>query len=350
MSEGDFEFFITKEDMEKLKQAFKPVLFEEYLKFQVDSTGVTISTLDNGVTSWVKIFFTQEVTQEGVFHLERSRVNKLADACTEGVSFEVKDFNLNAHIGSTVLHMTLPLCEINTNLGYESTSGETLSSARLKDLTSRCRASGVTNSLPLYTMTLGEDWTYGVTQSITRVAGGFENLSINLPPSFMHYLSNICTTGEDIKFTLDEYSGVLVVESGGIFHKVSVQERGIEGVGGLFSSKPDFSASFEVGEALEKLFVLSVPLTGIDNPIFKFKGSGDPLRLEMSVEDIGNRVSHSILDVSSPEGDLSETSLSVSSYTKALKTLQGDSITMYTISSAVVVSDGVQTTALIKFL
>lgn len=349
MSEGYLKIFITKEDMEKLKQAFKPVLFEEYLKFQVDSTGVTISTLDNGVTSWVKISSTQH-SYEGVFHLERSRINKLADACTEGVSFEVKDFNLNAHIGSTVLHMTLPLCEINTNLNYESTTGETLSSERLKDLTSRCRASGVTSSLPLYSMTLGESWTYGVTQSITRVAGGFENLSIDLPPSFMLYLSNICSTGEGIKFTLDEYSGVLVVESGSIFHKVSVQDNGIKGVEAIFRAKPDFSASFGVGDALEKLFMLSVPLTGIDNPIFKFKGCGDPLRIEMSVEDIGNRVSNSILDVSSPEGELSETALSVLSYTKALKTLHGDSITMSTISSAVLVSDGVQTTALIKFL
>lgn len=354
---ANLDFTLTRDQLMKLKNAFKPVPFEEFLRLEFFDTGkILVSTVDKGIHSWVHLS-TPELDLRGetfqCFYLDRKRINKLADVCDTAIKFQVEDGEMRAKIGTTDLHISLPLYELHPDVSYvPGEVVETKTSEDVAGLTSRCYASKGSGTFMIPTMSLGEKWLYGTTQNVSIVSGGFAKLKTLVPPEFLDYMSNITFTKEDIKFDLakDEAgANVLVVSSGHVFHKCNISEFEFEDISGLLDEPADGVLILNTQDTISKLQVLSIPLVGQDNATFVMSVEEGDKSVTITVQDEGKRESNDEWACSSVTGAF-EAPISLQSYLNTVNALSKEKVKISSRGAALIVEDGVSTNIIIKYL
>jgi hypothetical protein len=353
-SEANLSFTLTEEQMGKIKSTFSPVQFEDKVRFEFHASGkIIVATVDKGVRAWVEIS-TVEMDLKGEqyqeFYLDKARINKLSDACKGSMTFNVADGEVEVKIGSIDLHITLPMYELALD-EEEPTVGdkESLSSETVADLCSRCLSSKGAGPFMLPVMTMGSEWLYGTSQSITVVKGGFEKLRINVVPSFIDYISNLAFTKEDITFQLDDTNNVLTVSSDNVNYRITTQLTEFNDLSPLMEESEAACLTLNTLPTISDLGVLSIPLIGIDDATFTMKVEEGAPGVDISVKDEGNKLSYSHWDVVNQRGSF-DTTLNISAYLQVVNSMSKDNVSLSVREIAIILRDEKQTSVIMAYM
>ena len=345
---------LKKEDFQKIKATFKPTSNETFILFEVQASGlVTCSMNDNGVVAWCNIS-TTDINLHGenyqFFYLDKARVNKIADVCTGAVTFVIADGQLQAKIGTTDLHVSLPMYDAAVDIKFTETDSETLPSETVAALTDRLAASKSSGAFALPVMSLSDKWYFGNSQSVTITKTGFQHLKLNVSPIFFDFLSNITFTKEDVKFILDDKDHWVVISSGNVFYKVAVQEVEFDDVDPILNEPSVCEVTMDTPDTVSKLQVLSIPLIGMDNALFTLTAGDNAF--EVRVRDESNRVSTDTWAVKEQKdlNKLKDTSLGIQPYLQTVNALRPDGVSLKFKETAVVFEDDGQITILLNFV
>jgi len=355
-SEANLTFSLTKDNLEKIKNTFKPTSSEDNLFFEFQSSGrITVSMNDNGVTVWTHISTTEmDLNGEDYqsFYLDKGRVSKLTEVCSGQITFSVAEGQMEAKIGTTDLHISLPMYEASIDIDFNENTSESKASEDVSILCQRCMASKGSGSFMLAVMSLKDKWYYGNTQSVSIVENGFSNLELNIAPLFLDYISNLTFTKDEIKFIVDEDTNQVIVTSDNVFYKTNLQPVEFDDVEGLFEEEVTCSITLDTPETVAKLGILSIPLMGQDNAIFTIDADedGDSNVLGISVKDESNRISTDKWNIKESKGDLDSTSLGINSYIQTVKAISQEDVYVEFRESSVIISDQGQKTILLKFI
>ncbi len=352
--EANLSFSLTEEQMQKIKSTFSPIQFEDKVRFEFHDSGkVIVSTVDKGVQAWVEIS-TVELDLRGEkyqeFYLDRARINRLSDACSGNLSFNVSGGELEAKIGSIDLHITLPMYELALDGPVpEAGKSETLSSERVDDLCKRCLSSKGAGPFLLPVMTLGSKWLYGTSQSITMVEGGFKELKINVVPSFIDYINNLTFTKEEVKFELDPTGNTLTVSSGNVYYRTGTQLTDFNDMSPLLNDGEKAGIVLNTLETISDLAILSIPLIGVEDATFTVRAEQGNPKLAISVKDEGNKLSFSNWEYVSCTGEFDVT-LNINSYLQVANAMSKEGVRMSVREAAVILNDGVQVSVIMAYM
>lgn len=354
VSEANLEFTLTKDQLDKIKAAFKPLQFETYVRFEFFDSGlVTVSSNDKGITSWVNLS-TTEMDLQGesyqFFYLDTKRIGKLADVCSGKIAFSVSNGEMSAKIDTTDLHISLPLYESAIDTSFTSENAESKESNDLEILTNRLKASKGSGTFLIPTMSLGQSWKYGTTQNVSIVRGGFQELEVLVTPDFLDYLSNITFTNEDVEFRVGkdaDGSEMFCIVSDQVHYKCPISPLQFEDVDQIFAEEPDCSFKMDTLDSIGKLQILSIPLVGQDNASFNLKVTED--KIEVTVRDEGHRESYDTWACTDINGEF-EAPIGLQSYLNTVNAMSKDNVTVESRGPALILKDDVQTTILIKYM
>lgn len=355
-SEANLSFSLTEEQMGRIKNTFSPIQFEDKVRFEFHENGqIIVATVDKGVRAWIELS-TVEMNLNGEkyqeFYLDKARINKLADACNGNLNFSVAEGELEVKIGSIDLHITLPMFELALDEEVpEEGKFEHLSSESVADLCERCLSSKGAGPFMLPVMTMGSEWLYGTNQSITVVKGGFMDMKVNVVPSFLDYVHNLCFTKEDVKFELDPTGNTLTVSSDNVYYRIGTQLTDFNDMSPLFEETENASVQLNTLETISDLSVLSIPLIGIDDATFTIKAGGDEDidGLAISVKDEGNKLSYSNWEVIESKGEFDVT-LNINAYLQVVNAMAKENVSFSVRDIAVIVKDEVQTSVLMAYM
>lgn len=361
-SEANLVFTLKKSELEKIKGTFKPTSNEDFILFEFEAKGmITVSMNDNGVTAWAKIS-TTEIDLKGEnyqsFYLDKGRVNKLSDVCQGQITFTVENGQMEAKVGTTDLHISLPMYDSAIDINFTETKSESKTSDEVSTLCSRCAASKGSGAFALPVMSLKNKWYFGNTQSVSIVENGFKDLELNVSPTFFDFISNLSFTKESIKFILDEETQQVVITSDNVFYKINQQPVEFDDVSGLLEEETLCSIILDTPETVQKLSILSIPLIGQDNAVFNIEASVamgmvvEGNKLAISVKDESNRISTDTWTIKESKSidAIGVTSLGIQSYTQTVNAMRPEDLQVEFKDSAVIFSDAGQCTILLKFI
>lgn len=361
-SEANLEFTLTKDQLSKIKAAFKPLQFEEYIQFEFMSNGkIIVSSHDKGATIWTELS-TTEMDLRGAeyqgFFIDLKRINKFADVCNGAIKFVVENGEMRAKIGTTDLHISLPMYDMTVDLSFTSEAEESKTSDDVAGLAARCQASKGSGAFMIPTMSLGKQWKYGTVQNVSIVNGGFSTLEALVPPDFLEYIANIPFTKEDVKFQVgkDEAgASVFVVSSDNVNYKCLTSELEFESIDELFAEEPECTFVMNTLDTISKLQVLSIPLVGQDNASFTMSiASEDTLEegtngVGITVRDEGHRESYDLWKCRDVKGEF-EAPIGLQSYLNTVNAMSKENVTFESRGTALIIKDEVQTCILIKYM
>ena len=359
-SDANLSFSLTKEQLQKIKSTFKPTSNEDNILFEFEASGqVTCSLNDKGITAWCKFSIT-ELNLNGEnyqsFYLDKSRVNKLTDVCQGQISFIVSNGQMQAKVGTTDLHISLPMYDAAVDISFDETSAsETKTSDEVAILASRLSASKATGAFTLPVMSLKDKWYYGNTQSVTIAENGFntEGFELNVAPNFFDFIANIPFTKEDVKFSRDETNSSAVISSDNVFYKIALQSVEFDDVTPILDEENLARIIIDTPDTLSKLQILSIPLIGQDNSTFTLdRNEEKENQLTITVRDEANRISSDNITFKEGTGipDFTKTTLSIQAYSNAVNAMQPLDLQVEFKESAVVFTDSAQKTIILKFL
>lgn len=359
-SDANLSFSLTKEQLQKIKSTFKPTSNEDNILFEFEASGqVTCSLNDKGITVWCKFSIT-ELNLNGEnyqsFYLDKSRVNKLTDVCQGQISFIVSNGQMQAKVGTTDLHISLPMYDAAVDISFDETSAsETKTSDEVAILASRLVASKATGAFTLPVMSLKDKWYYGNTQSVTIAENGFntEGFELNVAPNFFDFIANIPFTKEDVKFSRDETNSSAVISSDNVFYKIALQSVEFDDVTPILDEENLARIIIDTPDTLSKLQILSIPLIGQDNSTFTLdRNEEKENQLTITVRDEANRISSDNITFKEGTGipDFTKTTLSIQAYSNAVNAMQPLDLQVEFKESAVVFTDSAQKTIILKFL
>ena len=359
-SDANLSFSLTKEQLQKIRSTFKPTSNEDNILFEFEASGqVTCSLNDKGITAWCKFSIT-ELNLNGEnyqsFYLDKSRVNKLTDVCQGQISFVVSNGQMQAKVGTTDLHISLPMYDAAVDISFDETSAsETKTSDEVAILASRLAASKATGAFTLPVMSLKDKWYYGNTQSVTIAENGFntEGFELNVAPNFFDFIANIPFTKEDVKFSRDETNSSAVISSDNVFYKIALQMVEFDDVTPILDEENLARIIIDTPDTLSKLQILSIPLIGQDNSTFTLDHNEDKdNQLTITVRDEANRISSDNITFKEGTGipDFTKTTLSIQAYSNAVNAMQPLDLQVEFKESAVVFTDSAQKTIILKFL
>lgn len=350
----NLKFTLTKDQLDKIKDTFKPLQFENNIQFELFSSGrVLVSSKDKAVDVWVELS-TLDLDLHGEeyqsFYIDRNRINKFADVCSGSIEFLVKDGEMEVKIGTTDLHITLPIYELAIDVDYDVSESETLLSEVSENLCSRCFASKSTGPFSLATASLRDQWLYGSTESVSIVEGGFKSgLVLDVSSDFLNYIANLSFTKEEVKFIKDEERMAVVVTSNNVFYKTNLKPVPIEDVSPLLDEPSSATMTMETEESIMKLALLSIPLVGVDNAQFFIEHKDGEESLNISVRDESNKVSYDTWKVLKQSGEFS-ISLGINSYLSAVNAMEKTNLEVSVKETAVFLKDTGQTTILLAHM
>ena len=359
-SDANLSFSLTKEQLQKIKSTFKPTSNEDNILFEFEASGkVTCSLNDKGINAWCKFSIT-ELNLNGEnyqsFYLDKSRVNKLTDACQGQISFIVSNGQMQAKVGTTDLHISLPMYDAAVDISFDETSAsETKTSDEVAILASRLAASKATGAFTLPVMSLKDKWYYGNTQSVTIAENGFntEGFELNVAPNFFDFIANIPFTKEDVKFSRDETNSSAVISSDNVFYKIALQSVEFDDVTPILDEENLARIIIDTPDTLSKLQILSIPLIGQDNSTFTLdRNEEKDNQLTITVRDEANRISSDNITFKEGTGipEFTKTTLSIQAYSNAVNAMQPLDLQVEFKESAVVFTDSAQKTIILKFL
>ena len=359
-SDANLSFSLTKEQLQKIKSTFKPTSNEDNILFEFEASGkVTCSLNDKGITAWCKFSIT-ELNLNGEnyqsFYLDKSRVNKLTDVCQGQISFIVSNGQMQAKVGTTDLHISLPMYDAAVDISFDETSAsETKTSDEVAILASRLAASKATGAFTLPVMSLKDKWYYGNTQSVTIAENGFntEGFELNVAPNFFDFIANIPFTKEDVKFSRDETNSSAVISSDNVFYKIALQSVEFDDVTPILDEENLARIIIDTPDTLSKLQILSIPLIGQDNSTFTLDHNEEKEnQLTITVRDEANRISSDNITFKEGTGipEFTKTTLSIQAYSNAVNAMQPLDLQVEFKESAVVFTDSAQKTIILKFL
>ena len=359
-SDANLSFSLTKEQLQKIKSTFKPTSNEDNILFEFEASGkVTCSLNDKGITAWCKFSIT-ELNLNGEnyqsFYLDKSRVNKLTDVCQGQISFIVSNGQMQAKVGTTDLHISLPMYDAAVDISFDETSAsETKTSDEVAILASRLAASKATGAFTLPVMSLKDKWYYGNTQSVTIAENGFntEGFELNVAPNFFDFIANIPFTKEDVKFSRDETNSSAVISSDNVFYKIALQSVEFDDVTPILDEENLARIIIDTPDTLSKLQILSIPLIGQDNSTFTLDRNEDKdNQLTITVRDEANHISSDNITFKEGTGipEFTKTTLSIQAYSNAVNAMQPLDLQVEFKESAVVFTDSAQKTIILKFL
>lgn len=359
-SDANLSFSLTKEQLQKIKSTFKPTSNEDNILFEFEASGqVTCSLNDKRITAWCKFSIT-ELNLNGEnyqsFYLDKSRVNKLTDVCQGQISFIVSNGQMQAKVGTTDLHISLPMYDAAVDISFDETSAsETKTSDEVAILASRLAASKATGAFTLPVMSLKDKWYYGNTQSVTIAENGFntEGFELNVAPNFFDFIANIPFTKEDVKFSRDETNSSAVISSDNVFYKIALQSVEFDDVTPILDEENLARIIIDTPDTLSKLQILSIPLIGQDNSTFTLdRNEEKDNQLTITVRDEANRISSDNITFKEGTGipEFTKTTLSIQAYSNAVNAMQPLDLQVEFKESAVVFTDSAQKTIILKFL
>lgn len=359
-SDANLSFSLTKEQLQKIKSTFKPTSNEDNILFEFEASGqVTCSLNDKGITAWCKFSIT-ELNLNGEnyqsFYLDKSRVNKLTDVCQGQISFIVSNGQMQAKVGTTDLHISLPMYDAAVDISFDETSAsETRTSDEVAILASCLAASKATGAFTLPVMSLKDKWYYGNTQSVTIAENGFntEGFELNVAPNFFDFIANIPFTKEDVKFSRDETNSSAVISSDNVFYKIALQSVEFDDVTPILDEENLARIIIDTPDTLSKLQILSIPLIGQDNSTFTLdRNEEKENQLTITVRDEANRISSDNITFKEGTGipEFTKTTLSIQAYSNAVNAMQPLDLQVEFKESAVVFTDSAQKTIILKFL
>lgn len=347
----NLKFTLTKDQLDKIKDTFKPLQFETNIRFELTSAGkIIVASKDKAVDVWVELS-TVEMDLHGEdyqsFYIDRNRINKFAEVCNGSIEFSVCDGEMEVKIGSTDLHITLPVYELPIDSEFKSSKTEAMMSDVVADLCSRCFASKATGPFALATATLADKWYYGNTESVTVVDKGFTGgMSVNVNPAFLDYINNLTFTKEEIVFHRDEDTQTLTVTSENVYYKTNLQPTEFEDVTQLFEEASIAEFTMSTTESIGKLALLSIPLVGMDNAQFFINLEEGKSNLAISVCDEANKTSYDSWTPDRIKGHF-HTSLGIKAYLTAVGAMSQEAVTASVKDSCIILNDTVQSTILI---
>ncbi len=354
--DANLDFTLTKEHLSKIKNTFKPLQFEEHICLEFHSDGrIQASSVDGGITSWVELS-TTELDLKGEtytrFYIDVKRINKLSEVCDKEIAFTVCDGELKSVIGSTDIKISLPLHELTTDLSYREDEAEIKTSEDLSGLTSRLLSSKGQGSFQLAALSLAKSWIYGTSENVSIVTGGFKEMEARVTPDFLGYLSNICFTNEDVTLAKGEDEDgtpVLVVHSDNVYYKTTLMDVTPEDIESLINEATLGGLHFDTLEPIKNLGILSIPLIGQENASFRMEGGKDSEEISVTVTDESNRMSSDAWTCTPIDGDF-EADINIASFLSTLNAISRDGVKMSVKTSCIVITDGISTHLLIKYM
>lgn len=354
--DANLDFTLTKDQLSKIKNTFKPLQFEENICLEFHSDGyIQASSVDNGVTLWTEIS-TVEMDLKGeqysMFYIDLKRINKLSDVCDSQIAFSVCDGELKSKIGSTDIKISLPLYELTTNLSFEEEEKEVKTSEDVASLASRLAAAKGSGSFLLSSLSMSDLWIYGTSENVSIVKGGFDKMIARVTPDFLSYLANISFTNEDIQFVKGKDSDgtpVLTLVSDNVYYKVSLMDVEPEDIQTLMDETTLGDFSFDSLDPIRNLAILAIPLLGQENAAFKMKGTAGGEYIEITVTDESGRMSSDKWACTPIGGDF-EADLNISSFLNTLNAISKEGVSLLAKDTCLLLSDEISTNLLIKYV